>query len=313
MKNPEKRFLLALFAALLATGVAAYSQTAAPAKAGKTAYESFYHESSARGPIRAVSTAPLGKEVSSEIMAGPTSGLDSAFLIYTRLPAGAHGPAMYTMPADHSYLVISGQMNVQIGNDKFVAGPDTAVLIPAGIPHEVWNAGSTPVAAIEAVTPPTAKSLTAMMKPAEPRKVEDAAQYIRALKLADPVRGTPAEPFISRASFPNLMSHLQERIDNAKPGAGVGPGLHVHGFDQIYFELSGSMTLNYGITTYQVPPGSFAIIQTGVVHYNKNNGVVPERHATMLLGEPEQEPFDLPVQFLPPPVRPGSQPTISQK
>ena len=45
---------------------------------------------------------------------------------------------------------------------------------------------------------------------------------------------------------------LQERIDTAKPGAGVGPGLHVHGFDQIYFELEGSMTLNYGISTYGV-------------------------------------------------------------
>src|SRR5207237_5053645 len=137
-------------------------------------------------------------------------------------------------------------------------------------------------------TPPTSKDLASMMKPADARKVENAAQYIRPVKLADPVKGTPAQPFISRATDPNLMSHLQERIDNAKPGFGVGPGLHVHPFDQIYFVLSGTMTLQYGVNTFQIQPNTFAIIPTGVVHYNKNAGTVPERHVTLLLPEPEK-------------------------
>lgn len=312
MKVRAKFILQALFVVVLAAfGAAVYAQTAS---APKAAHSSPYRETKARGPIRTVDlTTPLGKEVSSEIMAGPTSGLDTAFLIYTRMPAGSRGPAMYTLQADHSYLVLSGKMNIQIGTDKFVVGPDTVALIRPGIPSAVWNEGKETANVLEVVTPPTSPRLSAMMKPAEAKPVEDAAQYIRPIKLADPVKGTPAQPFISRASDPDLISHLQERIDNAKPGAGVGPGLHVHPFDQIYFELEGSMTLNYGVTTYQVPLNSFVIIPTGVVHYNKNNGVVNERHATMLLGEPEKEPFDLPVQFLPAPVRPGTAPATQQQ
>ena len=61
------------------------------------------------------------------------------------------------------------------------------------------------------------------------------------------------------------------------------------------------MTLNYGLSTYQVPPNSFVIINTGIVHANKNNGPGAERHVTLLLGEPEKQPYDTPVQFLPPP------------
>ena len=58
--------------------------------------------SEARGPIRTADTAtPLGKNVSSEILGGPANGSDSGYLIYTRMPAGARGPALFTLPADH--------------------------------------------------------------------------------------------------------------------------------------------------------------------------------------------------------------------
>ena len=49
--------------------------------------------SDARGPIRTADTrTPLGKTVSSEILGGPANGSDAAYLIYTRMPPGAHGP-----------------------------------------------------------------------------------------------------------------------------------------------------------------------------------------------------------------------------
>ena len=80
--------------------------------------------SDARGPIRtADTTTPLGKTVSSQILGGPANGSDAAYLIYTRMPPGARGPALFTLPADHLYLVLSGKMTIQIGTDKFVAGP----------------------------------------------------------------------------------------------------------------------------------------------------------------------------------------------
>jgi len=68
-----------------------------------------------RGPIRSVNLSkPLGKTAVSEILGGPTSGSDNAYLIYTRMPAGAHGPALFTLPVEDDYVVISGKLNVQI-------------------------------------------------------------------------------------------------------------------------------------------------------------------------------------------------------
>ena len=96
-----------------------------------------------RGPVRAADIeSPLGRQVVSEILAGPTNGADAAYLIFTRMPAGSRGPAMFTLPDTHLYLVLEGRMNVQIGTDRFVAEPYHGVVIPAGIPHEVSNAAA---------------------------------------------------------------------------------------------------------------------------------------------------------------------------
>jgi mannose-6-phosphate isomerase-like protein (cupin superfamily) len=316
MKSQTKSFLAGLCLLLVAAlAIATYADTGAaksgaakPASPANAEHHAggMFHLSHVRGSFRAVDMSPLGKEVSSEIVAGPANGLDSAFLIYTRMPAGTQGPAMYELPVDHTYLVLSGQLNVQLGADKFVAKPDTLVLVHAGVPHHVWNAGSEPNAVLEVVTPAPANDLQSLMKPAQPRKIENAASFIRvAPAIPNNDRGANSQPLAARDTDSGT-SHLQERIDNAKPGSGVGPGLHVHPFDQIYFVLAGTMTLQYGVNTFQIMPNTFAIIPTGVVHYNKNNGTVLERHVTLLLPEPEKEPFDLPVQFLPAPVRPGA-------
>jgi mannose-6-phosphate isomerase-like protein (cupin superfamily) len=305
MKLQTKSFLAGWVLLASAIMILAFHAQTGSAQSEPKGVARLYHLSMVRGPLRPVDQSPLGKDVSSEILAGPANGLDSGFVIYTRMPAGSHGPAMYTLPADHTYLVISGQMNVQLGTDKFVAGPDTLVLVHAGVPHEAWNAGTAPVTALEVVTPAPERDLMAMMKPAEPRKIDNAASFIRhAMPIGNTGKGTNSQPLAARATDSG-DSHLQERIDNANPGFGVGPGLHVHPFNQVYFVLAGTMTLQYGVDTYQVPPLTLAVIQTGVVHYNKNTGTVPERHITLLLPEPEKEPFDLPVEFKAAPVRPA--------
>jgi mannose-6-phosphate isomerase-like protein (cupin superfamily) len=308
MKAQPKSFAMGLLAAVIAIcAIAGYARTgaaqeSAPKAANKGAGGHMFHMGAVRGPIRAVDLSPLGKDVSSEIVAGPANGLDSAFLIYTRMPAGAHGPKMYTLPVEHTYLVLSGELNVQLGTDKFVVKPDTLVLVHSGVPHEAWNESSSPVTVLEVVTPAPSRDLASLMKPAEPRKIENAAQYVRTPpSIANSTRGVNAQMLTERKSG---SPFIQERFDNVKPGNGVGPGLHVHPFDQVYFVLEGTMTLQYGLTTYQVKPNSFIIIPTGVVHHNRNDGPDFERHVTLLLPEPEKEPFDLPVEFKAAPVRP---------
>jgi mannose-6-phosphate isomerase-like protein (cupin superfamily) len=250
-----------------------------------------------RGPIRSVDPSkPLGKIADSEILAGPTSGSDNAYLIYTRMPSGAHGPALFTLPVEHYYVVISGKMNVQVGTDKFVVGPMGGVIIPANTPHEVWNSDAQPEAHFEVITSANpgqdvSRDLMSMLKPAQPRKIENAASYIRQVSLPAPA---DLKPGLNRQVFTNRAkgSAATVGVDSTSPGSG-GPKPHVHGFEQVYFILEGETTVMYGLDTLKARKNDVVILPQGVVHTNTNMTSKPERHITLLLPEPASQPFDV--------------------
>jgi mannose-6-phosphate isomerase-like protein (cupin superfamily) len=235
-----------------------------------------------RGPIRTADTSSLsGQAASSEILGGPTNGSDNAYLIYTRMPAGARGPALFTLPVEHYYVVLSGRMTVQIGSDTFVAGPMTGVVIPADTPHAVWNAATEPEAHLEVIAPAPSRDLLSMLKPAQPRKVENAAKAIRTITV------TPAKdlkPGLNGAAFTNrdLGSPNQVRLDSTLPGSG-GPATHVHRFEQVYFMVEGATTILYGADRFKASKNDIVILNPGVVHTNVNDSGMPERHLTLLL------------------------------
>ena len=248
-----------------------------------------------RGPVRTADASTLsGKTAVSEILGGPTNGSDNAYLIYTRMPQGARGPSLFTLPVEDDYIVLSGKMTVQIGTDKFVAGPFTGVVIPPNIPHTVWNADAEPESHFEAISSANpgkdlSRNLMSMLKPAQPSKVENAAQYIREVKLPAALKpGLNGQMYTQRAKG----SPFQVRIDSTLPDSG-GPKPHVHKFEQVYFEVEGETTVTYGLEDYKLKKNDVAIIQPGVVHTNKNQTGAIERHIVLLLPEPESGPFDI--------------------
>lgn len=221
-----------------------------------------------RGPIRAADVkTPLGKEMLSEILAGPTNGSDNGYVIFTRTPSGAHGPSLFTLPDDHLYLVLEGKMTIQIGTDKFVVNKYEGVHIPANTPHEVWNADPGPEAHLEVIAPGSTRDVLSMLKTAQPRKVENAAQYIRTPKVPAP---TDLKPGLNGATFVSRQtgSSTQMRIDTTLPGAG-GPKTHIHKFVQVYFSIDGQTTVEYGLNLYPLPKYSIAVIQPGVVQIGR--------------------------------------------
>jgi mannose-6-phosphate isomerase-like protein (cupin superfamily) len=280
------------FAGLFVVGFSALGITVM-ARTGATKPNWAVKVNETRGPVRAADMSPLGKTASSEILAGPTNGSDAGYLILTRMPAGARGPALFTLPDDHLYLVLEGKMNVQIGTDKFVAEKNTAVVVPPGIPHEVWNADAQPEVHFEVIAPGSSRDLMSMLKPATPRKVENAAQYINTSKL--PAQ-SELKPGLNGVTFAERKTGTNEqmRIDSTVPGQG-GPKPHVHKFQQVYFSIEGQTTVSYGLFTYQLPKYSIAVIQPGVVHTNSNKTSAMERHITLLMPEPKDrsEPFDI--------------------
>jgi len=289
MKIRTKLLRAGLFAAMFAS-------VAAPVVAQSKLHWSLTLNET-RGPVRSADVSkPLGKTAVSEVLGGPTNGSDNAYLIYTRMPSGAHGPALFTLPVEHYYVVISGKMNVQIGTDKFVVGPMGGVIIPAGTPHEVWNSDAEPEAHLEVITAANpskdlSRDLMSMLKPAQPRKVENAASCIRQITLP---AAAELKPGLNRQVYTNRAkgSAATVGVDSTFPGSG-GPKPHVHRFEQVYFMVEGETTVMYGLENPKARKNDIVILPAGVVHTNTNMGSAPERHITLLLPEPASQPFDV--------------------
>jgi mannose-6-phosphate isomerase-like protein (cupin superfamily) len=278
---------------LLISGVTA--TPAAQNKAGKNGWTIKINET--RGPVRAVSIGPSVMSPTTEILAGPANGSDNGYLMFTRLPAGGRGPAMSVLPDDHMLLVFEGRLSVQIGTDRFVVEKNQAAAIPPDVPHEFWNDGPEPEAHFEVIAPGSSRDLMSMFKPAQPRKVENAARFIRTATVpaaADLKSGLNPARFADR----KLGYNEQLRIDSTLAGQG-GPKPHIHKFEQVYFSVEGETTLTYGLVTYPLPKYSVAIIQPGAVHTNNNRTAAVERHVTVLLPEPvdPSEPLDIEVEL----------------
>src|SRR5262245_25810521 len=134
----------------------------------------------ARSPIRTADvTTPLGKQAVTEILAGPANGSTEGYLMFTRMPSGAHGPTLFTLPDEHFFMVLEGTMSIQIGTEKFMLKKFEGAFIPPNTPHEVWNDGAEEERHFEVVAPGSSRDLASMVKPARATAVANAAQYIR--------------------------------------------------------------------------------------------------------------------------------------
>lgn len=294
MKAPTKLFALKLSIGFVALVTLSTAGVFAQKSSSKLEWNLTLNET--RGPLRSADVStPVGKASVSEILGGPTSGSINGYVIYTRMSSGAHGPALFTLPVEDDYVVLSGSMGVQIGSDKFVAKPLTAVIIPANVPHAIWNASTeleTNVEVIGSANPDKdlSRDLKSMLKPASPRKVENAAQYIREIKTPP---ASELKPGLNRQVIANMIkgSPITVLFDSTLPGSG-GPPTHVHTFEQVYFTVEGETTIPYGVDVLTAKKNDIVIIPPGVVHTNTNQSTGVERHLTLLLPEPTVVPYD---------------------
>jgi quercetin dioxygenase-like cupin family protein len=70
------------------------------------------------------------------------SGSNHCRFMVARVPPGGSSPELHIHRFDQFYFVLSGRMQLQIGLEECSAGPDTLVVLPAGVPHRNWNDGS---------------------------------------------------------------------------------------------------------------------------------------------------------------------------
>lgn len=79
-------------------------------------------------------------------------------------------------------------------------------------------------------------------------------------------------------------------------GGGSPAGLHTHDVDQIFFILSGTMSIEVDGTEYVAPPGALVFFPKSVPHRNWNAGTEPTVHLAINAPQPDPAvPFAKPV------------------
>jgi mannose-6-phosphate isomerase-like protein (cupin superfamily) len=222
---------------------------------------------------------------------------ESCVVIGSNVPVGAAAPPRHVHPVDQLYYVVMGEMQVRLGTEQFVAGAGSLVYIPAGTPHHNWNEGDVDEFHFEVLAPAPLPSQT-VMTPTDETDAGGRPYLVRRLADADveePIPGFAMQRLLRRADG---SEHMSLYVGSVNPGAG-GPGTHVHAFDQFYFVLEGTMTVEVGLERFTADPHTLVVLPAGVPHRQFNEGDETERHLTLLAPEPlsGEGPWDVGVSL----------------
>jgi mannose-6-phosphate isomerase-like protein (cupin superfamily) len=79
-------------------------------------------------------------------------------------------------------------------------------------------------------------------------------------------------------------------------GGGSPAGMHTHVVDQIFYILSGTMSIEVAGQQHECPPGTLVVFPAGVPHRNWNGGTEPTVHLAFNVPLPDPNvPFARPV------------------
>src|ERR1700737_4300179 len=91
-------------------------------------------------------------------------------------------------------------------------------------------------------------------------------------------------------------AHCSINYIRTPAGGGSPAGMHTHVVDQIFYILSGTMSLQIDGTAYEAGPGTLVFFPTGVPHRNWNGGTEPTVHLAFNTPLPDPSvPFANPV------------------
>jgi len=122
-------------------------------------------------------------------------------------------------------------------------------------------------------------------------------QYVRSIDSAALSATGPQERF-TQALFDHTSGAKSCSINVIKTPAGGGSpaGMHTHVVDQIFYILSGTMSVEVEGTEYECPPGSLVVFPAGVPHRNWNAGSEPTLHLAFNTPMPDPNvPFAVPA------------------
>ncbi|MEU9734770.1 cupin domain-containing protein [Streptomyces sp. NPDC048002] len=99
-----------------------------------------------KGYVRKVDGSALAEPMRGlrvQALADSAHGCDRTIVNYMEVDPGGEGPGTHVHEFDQYYLVLEGQLTVEVSLEKHTVQPGTLVILPAGVPHRQYNAGST--------------------------------------------------------------------------------------------------------------------------------------------------------------------------
>ncbi len=86
------------------------------------------------------------------------------------------------------------------------------------------------------------------------------------------------------------------RYVETPPGGGSPAGMHVHLFEQLFYVISGVMSIDIDGDRFDAGPGSLVVFREGVPHRNWNEGSEPTIHLAINSPLPDPtQPISIPV------------------
>ena len=207
---------------------------------------------------------------------------ESCLIIATKVPPGVAGPRRHRHPSDQTYVIVQGEISIELGAQTHTAKARSAVFIPAGLPHHNWNDGDEDEVHIEVIAP----GVLPVQRLVETADLQDTSVHPAFVRPADPAK-LDGQDFrldwlANRASGATHAAVYLAEV----PAGKDGPPLHVHEFDQFYYVLQGTLSVEIGLSRYDVPPGHLVILPAQVPHRQWNEQDETEQHLTIIAGEP---------------------------
>ena len=205
---------------------------------------------------------------------------ESATFINSRVAAGGHAADRHVHDADQLYFVVEGEMQVELGDTRHQAGAGSLVYIPAGLPHRNWNEGPGPEFHFEMIVPsarPGRPLLTLVGEAALSARSENG--YVAAVNAASG-QGVTLQRLTASPSRADV-SICDE------PAGSPAADVHAHDFDQFYYLLRGSLSVQVGEAEHEVGEGTLVMLPAGILHSSTNRSGAAVRYLVVNIpGQP---------------------------
>lgn len=223
---------------------------------------------------------------------------ESCVIIATKVPPHVDGPPRHHHSSDQTYVVLEGQLTIELGREVKTAGPGSLVFIPAGLPHHNWNEGDEDEVHLEVIAP----GVLPIQPLASPTESADSTGPSGFVREPDPSKltgqGFGLDWLVNRELG---ADHAAVYLAEVAAGAATPP-LHVHQFDQFYFVREGVLSIEVALDRFEAGPDTLLVLPAGVPHRQWNERGTPERHLTILAPEPAlahsaSHPWDVAVEL----------------